>query len=152
MLTDFSDGRSCQEGILYTDVTASSQWPAMTVPILLLCFGFRTYQKRLFLCSFFLLKADIHYLSLMFTVAIIQLTFLLFTFLFVRHIFLSCCSDPESQSQNVRSQKQNPRRVKSLIWFERIMTFCGIAYSVVAVILAIWVSQTNAEGDVGYKL
>lgn len=109
-------------------------------------------SEKTFLCSFFLLKADIHYLSLMFTVAIIQLTFLLFTFLFVRHIFLSCCSDPESQSQNVRSQKQNPRRVKSLIWFERIMTFCGIAYSVVAVILAIWVSQTNAEGDVGYKL
>lgn len=42
--------------------------------------------------------------------------------------------------------------MKSLIWFERTMTFSGIAYSVVAVILAVWVSQTNAEGDVGYKL
>lgn len=32
------------------------------------------------------------------------------------------------------------------------MTFSGIGYSVVAVILVIWVSQTNAVGDVSYKL
>lgn len=108
--------------------------------------------EKTFLCSFFLLKADLNYFSLMFTVAVTQLTFLLLTFLFIRHSSLSCYSDPESQSQKVKTRQQNPRRVKSLIWFERTMTFCGIAYSVVAAILAIWVSQTNAEGDVGYKL
>lgn len=71
MLTDFSDGRSCQEGILYTDVTASSQWPAMTVPILLLCFGFRTYQKRLFYARSF-------YLKLTYTISRLCLQWLLF--------------------------------------------------------------------------
>ncbi|AFR97048.1 hypothetical protein C343_05181 [Cryptococcus neoformans C23] len=120
-----SQESNCQEGVLYTGATADGQWPAMTVPILLLCFGF---------------------------LAVTQLTFLLLTFLFIRHSSLSCYSDPESQSQKVKTRQQNPRRVKSLIWFERTMTFCGIAYSVVAAILAIWVSQTNAEGDVGYKL
>lgn len=109
-------------------------------------------SEKTFVRSSLPLGTDLHDLSLTFAVALLQSTFLLFTFLFIRHGALSCCSDPEFQRQNVRGLQQDPRRVKSLIWFERTMTFSGIAYSVVAVILAVWVSQTNAEGDVGYKL
>ncbi|ODN99082.1 hypothetical protein I350_07237 [Cryptococcus amylolentus CBS 6273] len=115
-------GSRCQTGVFYTSVTVGS-WPAITVPALLMCFG---------------------------GLAIIQLLLLIFNILFLRHNLQSCCTDLEAQTKSRKSSRN--RRAKSSVWFERTMTVCTLGNSVMAIILAAWASQNNAQGKIGYKL
>ncbi|WVQ90994.1 hypothetical protein IAS59_004781 [Cryptococcus gattii] len=97
-----SQESKCQEGVLYSGATVGGQWPPITVPILLLCFGFCTYQKKSFWLSF------------------------------SRHFSFSLfCLFGTELCLVVRTQSFKGKTT---------MTFSGIAYSAVAVILVIWIN------------
>ncbi|WVQ84634.1 hypothetical protein IAT38_006789 [Cryptococcus sp. DSM 104549] len=117
-----ASGQACVTQLMYSGPSAGS-WPAITLPALLLAFGL---------------------------VGIIQLFLLIFCYLFVRHNFQSCCVDIESQRSN--RKKIDARHTRALIWFERTMTLTGLAYFIIGVMFAEWVSEADGDGLIGYSL
>ncbi|WWC91733.1 uncharacterized protein L201_006680 [Kwoniella dendrophila CBS 6074] len=120
------DGGKCSTEIFY-DGPEIGNWSNKTLPLLLLCFGI---------------------------VASIQLLFLIYTYIFIRHRFIShCCSDPESQSSSSTYAKQRRKRgIRSIKWFERIMDLSSIGYLTLSLVLTAWISESNSDGLTGYNL
>nr|XP_019010362.1 uncharacterized protein I206_04831 [Kwoniella pini CBS 10737]OCF49143.1 hypothetical protein I206_04831 [Kwoniella pini CBS 10737] len=84
-------------------------------------------------------------------VSTLQFFSLLYTFLFIRHKFISeCFSDLELGSGKKRNILNNKKR--SIKWFERIMDLTSIIYLMLSLILAGWVSESNSNGLSGYDL
>ncbi|WWC94915.1 hypothetical protein V866_001767 [Kwoniella sp. B9012] len=113
----------CSTQIFY-DGPKVGNWSSRTISVVLLCFGI---------------------------VALLQLLFLLYTFLFIRHHFVqSCCTDPESLDDGSRSMRARQRRASK--WFERTMDMSSIGYLTLSLVLAGWVSESGAEGETGWDL
>nr|XP_031861729.1 uncharacterized protein CI109_002961 [Kwoniella shandongensis]KAA5528801.1 hypothetical protein CI109_002961 [Kwoniella shandongensis] len=115
----------CATAVLYTG-PAIGAWPSFSLPILFLIFGI---------------------------FAIIHLLLLLYVYIFIRHSpFQTCCTPPDLESQKSLSSKLRQRRLRSLVWFERIMTLSSVALALLSCVLVAWVSESEADGELGYKL
>ncbi|OCF77339.1 hypothetical protein I204_01327 [Kwoniella mangroviensis CBS 8886] len=113
----------CSTQIFY-DGPKFGNWSSKTISVVLLCFGI---------------------------VALLQLLFLLYAFLFIRHHFVqSCCTDPESLDGGSRSIRARERRASK--WFERTMDMSSIGYLTLSLVLAGCVSESGAEGETGWDL
>ncbi|WRT70194.1 uncharacterized protein IL334_007188 [Kwoniella shivajii] len=121
--------QGCTTQILYDGPPSVGLWSTKTLSIILPCYGI---------------------------VAILQLSFQMYTFIFIRHRFIKhCCSDPESLSPKNVERELKQRRLRSLRYFERSMDISGSAYLVLTLIFTAWVSQTgnnNADGKSGWDM
>ncbi|KAK8853248.1 hypothetical protein IAR55_003950 [Kwoniella newhampshirensis] len=119
------DEQGCTDAVFYTGPSVG-KWPSFSLPVILLLFG---------------IFASIH------------LLILIYTFLFIRYSPVrACCTVPDLEAQRSRTTDLQRRRLRALLWFERTMTLSSLASALLSAVFVAWVSESDADGQVGYEL